>query len=90
LKGTSVIDGKNVLAVSGGLPANLSGTGATGSTVLYVSMTAPFLPVKLVEQGSAEGQSGTTTVVFSNWGEDVLALAPTNATPFSALTTSAA
>ncbi len=90
LKGTSVVDGKNVLAVSGGLPVSLLGDGATGSTVLYVSATAPFLPVKLVEQGSADGQSGTTTVLFSSWGEDVLALAPTNATPFSSLTTSAA
>jgi len=90
LKGTSVIDHKTVLAVSGGLPRNASGTGATGSVVLCVSTTAPFLPVELVEQGTVSGQSGTTTVVFSNWGEDVLALAPTNATPISALTTSAA
>jgi hypothetical protein len=90
LKGTSKLDGKNVLGVSGGLPSNLSGQGATGSLVLYVSTTAPFLPVELVEAGTADGHSGTTTVVFSNWGEDVLALAPTNVTPFSALTASAA
>jgi hypothetical protein len=90
LKGTSVIDHKTVLAVSGGLPPNVSGAGVTGSVVLYVSTTAPFLPVELVEQGTVSGQSGTTTVVFSTWGEDVLVLAPTNATPISALTTSAA
>lgn len=90
LKGTSVIDGKNVIAVSGGLPSNLSRTGATGSLALYVSTIAPFLPVKLVEQGAVSGHSGTTTVMFSNWGEDVRALAPTNATPISTLTTSSA
>jgi hypothetical protein len=90
LKGTSVIDHKTVLAVSGGLPPDVSGTGVTGSVVLYVSTTAPFLPVELVEQATLSGKSGTTTVLFSNWGEDVLALAPTNATPISALTASPA
>ena len=89
LRGASTIDGEHVLAVSGGLPANLSGSGATGSLVLYVSSTSPFLPVKVVERGTVSGQSGTTTIVFSNWGEDVVALAPTNATPISALTASA-
>ena len=90
LMGTSVVDGKRVVGVSGGLPPNVSGNGATGSVVLYVSTTSPFLPVELVEQGSLNGHSGTTTVVFSNWREDVSVVAPVNATPISSLASSSA
>jgi hypothetical protein len=79
------LDGQTVEGISGGLPRNITQGGAKGSQVLYVSKTAPYLPVEVVTAGSLGGQSGTTVVRFSRWGESVSVVAPTDATPMSSI-----
>jgi hypothetical protein len=69
----SVVDGRSVIGLRGELPGELGGT-------LYVSTTGPPLPVEEVSPGSG----GTTTAVFSNWGEPVNVTAPAGAIPGSA------
>jgi hypothetical protein len=66
----SVVDGHSVIGLRGELPGELGGT-------LYVSTTGPPLPVEEVSPGSG----GTTTAVFSNWGEPVNVTAPAGAIP---------
>ncbi len=85
LTSTRILDGQNVEGVSGGLPRDLSQGGAKGSQVLYVSTTAPYLPVEVVTSGSLDGQSGTTVVAFSRWRESVSVVAPNGATPISSI-----
>jgi hypothetical protein len=79
------IDGQTVEGVSGNLPSDISQAGATGSQVLYVSTTAPYLPVEVVTSGSLDGQSGTTVVTFSRWGESLAIVTPNGATPISSI-----
>ncbi len=81
----ATFDGRAVMAVRGGLPKDAAASGAAGTTTLYVSTTAPYLPVAVVEHGTLSGQSGTTTIRFSAWHEPVTAQAPTGATPISAI-----
>ena len=82
---TRTLDGETVEGVSGGLLRNVSQGGAKKSQVLYVSTTAPYLPVEVVTSGSLDGQSGTTVVTFSRWGESVSVVAPSGATPISSI-----
>jgi len=82
---TRTVDGQQVVGVVGGLPADATGSGAIGSVTLYVSTTAPYLPVEVVTSGSLAGQRGTSTVTFSHWREPVSVTAPASATPFSSL-----
>jgi hypothetical protein len=82
------VDGQNVVGLSGGLADTLSQGGAKGSEVLYVSDVAPYLPVELVESGTYEGHSGSSTLTFSSWGEPISVTAPSGATPESAISTS--
>jgi len=82
---TRTLDGQTVEGVSGGLPHDISQAGAKGSQVLYVSTTAPYLPVEVVTSGSLDGQSGTTVVTFSRWGESISIVAPSGATPVSSI-----
>jgi hypothetical protein len=82
---TRTVDGQTVEGVSGGLPHDISQGGAKGSQVLYVSTTAPYLPVEVVTSGSLDGHSGTTVVTFSRWGESVYVAAPIGAIPISSI-----
>jgi len=68
---TRSLDGQTVEGVSGGLPRDIVQGGAKGSQVLYVSTTAPYLPVEVVTSGSLDGQSGTTVVTFSRWDASI-------------------
>jgi hypothetical protein len=86
---TRTVGGRQVVGVSGGLPPDMARGGATGSVVLYVSTTAPYLPVEVVERGSLGGQSGTATITFSGWGEPVVVQAPAGAVAFASLPASA-
>lgn len=81
----ATFDGRAVMAVRGGLPKDATSSGATGTTTLYVSTTAPYLPVAVVEHGTVAGQSGTTTIRFSAWHEVVTAPVPTGATPIGTI-----
>jgi len=78
-------DGVRVVGISGGLPAQATQAGATGSQVLYVSETSPHLPVEVVVHESQDAQSGTSIVAFSNWGEVVSVAAPSSSIPVSSI-----
>ena len=79
------LDGRAVVGLSGGLPRDDLQSGAKGTQVLYVSKAAPYLPVEVVTSGSLDGQSGTTTVTYSLWGESLSIAAPAGATPASSI-----
>ena len=81
------VDGQRVVGVSGGL-GPLSEGGAKGSEVLYVSTVAPYLPVELVVSATYEGNSGSSTLTFSDWDEPISVAAPSDVTPASAIPTS--
>jgi hypothetical protein len=78
----STLRGRSVLAVSGGASEQ---AGATATATLYVSTSAPFVPVggSLVGTGAQKGDS--EVVAFTAWGERVHPQAPTSATPYSSL-----
>ncbi len=76
----STFDGKSVIGVSGAIA---SGTGPTGSQVLYVSTAAPYLPVADVQHETVNGKTGTGTARYSDWGKPISVTAPANAIPFS-------
>ena len=81
LSGTKTMQGREVMGVSGGLPAPAQ-QGLTGSTTLYVATTHPTLPIGFAETSTAQSSSGsqhaTTTGTFTHWGEQVHLSAPTN------------
>ena len=78
----STLRGRSVLAVSG---AASEAAGANATATLYVSTTAPYVPVggSLVGTGAQKGDS--EVVAFTAWGERVRPPAPTTATPYSSL-----
>lgn len=84
LTGDQIIDGQRVVGISGGLPRD-SVAGASGRQVLYVEAAAPYLPVELDLAGTMDGQSGTSKVTFSGWGESVPVSVPAGAVPASSL-----
>jgi hypothetical protein len=88
LTSVMTIDGQNVVGVSGGVPADVLPASAKGSEVLYVSTVAPYLPVELAVSGTYNGQSADSTLTFSDWGERISVVAPSGATPSSALSSS--
>jgi hypothetical protein len=69
----TVINGRSVIGLRGELPGKLSGT-------LYVSATGSPLPVEEISPTA----SGTTTAIFSSWGEPVNVTPPAGATSGSA------
>ena len=73
-----------VVGISGGLPRD-SLSGARGQQILYVEAATPYLPVELDLTGTLGGQSGSSKVVFSAWGETVSVSAPPGAVPASSL-----
>ena len=82
LTAPQVLDGQQVVGIAGGLPGD-SVSGAVGRQVLYVAADAPYLPVELDITGSLNGQSATSTVTFSQWGEPATVSVPSGATPAS-------
>jgi len=82
----SNVDGQAVVAISGGLAPSEATGGSTGSQVLYVAKTAPYLPVEAVLHETQSGKSGTATITFSLWSEPVAVTAPSGAVPISSLT----
>lgn len=79
------MDGRQVVGISGGLTPDDAQGGATGTMTLYVSDSAPYLPVEAVVTGTLSGQSGRSTLTFSHWGEAVSVSAPSSSTPYSLL-----
>jgi hypothetical protein len=72
--GPTKIDGQNVV----GIRATRHESGATGSVVMYVTSSAPPLPVSV--DITARNKQGTlhSTTTLSDWGEPVSLTAPTN------------
>jgi hypothetical protein len=72
--GVKRFHGLETVAIKG-LPLNLT-PGTSETQTVYVSMTAPYLPVGLSTE-FLEGVNGAGTSVFSHWGEDVAVTSPT-------------
>lgn len=78
----STLRGRSVLAISG---AASEEAGASSIATLYVSTSAPYVPVggSLVGTGAQNGDS--EVVAFTAWGERVRPTVPTGATPYSSI-----
>jgi hypothetical protein len=59
--GESTVDGKTALA--------LRNTGSSGTETVYVSTSAPYLPIAVVADATEDGRKITNDLVFSKWGE---------------------
>jgi len=75
----TTINGVSVVGISGH-PGASSGSRASGREVLYVSTSAPNLPVEIVVHANEDGIIGASLdVLFSNWGKLVPVVPPTGA-----------
>lgn len=79
LTAPTTINGVAVIGVAGKLSAANFGVG--GTSTLYVSSTAPFLPVQLSLVESKSGLSANVTFTLKNWGAALSITAPKNFTP---------
>ncbi len=78
--GPTTFDSQSVLAVSGNLYGATSSI--QGTQTLYVSTTAPFLPVGMVVLSALSGSNRPfETVTFKNWGVQADITRPANFTP---------
>jgi hypothetical protein len=60
--GQATVDGQTALALRGN-------AGASGTETVYVSTTAPYLPIAVVADSTEDGRKITNDLVFSKWGE---------------------
>ena len=67
--GTVTFDGKTALELRGD-------AGASGTETIYVSSTAPYLPIGLSAEATEEGHKIINELVFSKWGEKFSVKAP--------------
>jgi hypothetical protein len=79
----TTIDGKTAVGVSGGLP--VWANGSAGTTVLYVSTAAPYLPVAEVVQGTNGTDKMTGTDHMSDYGKPVTVTAPATSIPITSI-----
>lgn len=79
--------GVGVIAISGSANARLGLT--SSKQTMFVSTSAPFLPVALDAAGRSRGIPTTLTVTFSHWGQGLHVAAPASALPISATTLAA-
>lgn len=73
-----------VIGVHGGLPGTPA-KGTTGSAVLYVSTSAPTVPVVFQLQEKSNGTEETDVGTFSNWGKPLHLVAPTTSVAYASL-----
>ncbi len=78
------LHGVAVIAVSGAANSQLGLS--RGVETLFVSATAPFLPVELLAGGRSQGVPTSLTVDFSQWGHHFSVAAPASATALSSTT----
>jgi hypothetical protein len=85
--GVTTFNGKDVVAVEGSPPATPP-SGYTATTTLYVSTTAPYLPVgaALIVKASSGSTAERQASVFGKYNDPVKPLAPQGATPVTSLT----
>ncbi len=67
--GAVAFDGQTALALRGD-------AGASGTETIYVSATAPYLPIGLSAEATEEGHKIINELVFSKWGEKFSVKAP--------------
>jgi hypothetical protein len=67
--GAVSFDGQTALALRGD-------AGASGTETIYVSATAPYLPIGLSAEATEEGHKIINELVFSKWGEKFSVKAP--------------
>jgi len=72
----------SVLAVSG---TASSASGGTAIATLYVSTTAPFVPVGGALVGTGADKSESEEAAFTAWGESIRPQVPSNPVPYSSL-----
>jgi hypothetical protein len=78
--------GHDVVAVQGGPSGQLS-AGSTGVVTLFVSTTAPYLPLgaTLVVKDSTGKLLESSASVYGKWNQKVDPKAPAGATPLSSI-----
>lgn len=81
----TTLRGENVLAVSGTASTT---AGAPAVATIYVSTTAPFVPVGASLTGTGSKSSDNEVVAFAAWGETVHPSLPTGAVAYSSLKSS--
>jgi hypothetical protein len=81
MSGVGNLKGRQVVAIGGTANAQL-GLSASAET-LFVSATAPYLPVEFTASGRADGVPTTLTVTFSNWGRQFVFPVPHDSVPIS-------
>ncbi|NNN22148.1 MAG: hypothetical protein HKL80_09140 [Acidimicrobiales bacterium] len=74
----SVVNGQPVMEISGSLVTNTGSNQMMVNITVAISQVSPFFPIESVVSGSAGTTAGSTTVVFSNWGEQVNVPIPPN------------
>jgi hypothetical protein len=87
LGATTTLHGTAVVAVTGPAPAADSTDVVRARATLYVSTTAPYLPVGGTLTGTdVHGRTQTEVVVFTLWGVQARPPVPAGAVPVSSLT----
>ena len=82
----AIVDGTNVISVSGLGPAASGEPRVVSHEVLDVSTSSPFLPVQEVVRETVGGVFGEAiTLGFSSWGERLSLVAPTDPVPSSSI-----
>jgi hypothetical protein len=81
----TTLSGHDVLAVSGTAPAAAA---AHAVATLYVSTTAPFVPVGGTLNGTGAQSNESDAVAFTAWGEAVHTSVPAGSLPYSLLVSS--
>ncbi len=76
------LDKHQVLPVSGTAPTTTSGKGVA---TLYVSTTAPFVPIGGVLTGTGSTGSDNEEVAFTSWGESIDFKAPSDSVAYSSI-----
>ncbi len=84
--GATVVAGKGAVAVSGS-PAGTVSPGTTATSTLFVSTSAPHLPISSILVAKSDNGRNIERVaaVYGKWNQKVDPVAPTGATPFSSL-----
>ena len=84
--GVTSVAGKNAVAIAGS-PAASYPAGSTATSTLFVSTSAPFLPLSstIVVKGSGGKTTEQVAAVYGKWNHRVDPAAPTGATPIASV-----
>jgi hypothetical protein len=84
--GVATVSGHTAVVVAGS-PSGSIPAGSRASTSLFVSTTAPYLPLSgaLVVKSATGSTTERSVAVYGKWNERVDAVAPKGATPISSL-----